>query len=158
MTTTYVTDHARQKELLDKALTLTGSLGFMADAWAMGVYRNDELAGVAVYECFRDGRAELHFGMTPGRVLTPEIISTIVTIAFHPKVFGLNRLLARAPVWNAYAQAALLKAQFQFEYRDRASVAGGEDGIVLSLERDRILEGMTPAGSRDETQAEAASL
>lgn len=148
----------RQKEHLEAALSLTGSQGFMEDARAVAAYRPgkdgepEKLAGVAVFECFRGSRAELHVGLTPGAAMTREILTALVMVAFHPRAFDLERLVARVPHWNVNAICNLLKAGFQFEYRDRFSTVGGEDGIVLSLERDKILEDMAAAGPTHETE------
>lgn len=144
----------RQKEHLEAALALTGSQGFMQDARAVAAYRKkedgtDALAGVAVFECFRAGRAEVHFGMKPGQMLTNDILTAVITIAFHPKAFNLERMVARIPHWNVNALCNVLKIGFQFEYRDRFSVVGGEDGVVLSLDRDKLTS--TAAGSIIET-------
>lgn len=142
--TTFVT--VNQKDHLKAALRLTGSRGFMEDARAVAAYEPGEegdagkMIAVAVFECFRNGRAEMHIGTAPGRVLSLEIVQALVLMAFHPKTFNLDRLMARIPLWNVTAQCAALKVGFQFEYRDRYSVVGGEDGIVMSLERDSILD------------------
>ncbi|MDP0928503.1 GNAT family protein [Paracoccus onubensis] len=148
--TTYVT--VNQKDHLKAALRLTGSKGFMEDARAVAAYapgaegEADSMKAVAVFECFRGGRAELHLGCTPGNQLTLEFIQALVLMAFHPKTFNLDRVMARIPFWNATAQIAALKVGFQFEYRDRYSVIGGEDGIVMSLDRSSIIEQQATAG------------
>lgn len=141
----------QQAHHLEVAKQLTASDGFMADAKAIAAYLPGEtgmdLLAVAVFECFRGGRAELHLGCPDGRHLTPEIITTISTVAFHPRFFGLDTLIARVPVQNVRAICTLLKIGFQIEYRDRSSVAGGGDGIVLSLSKQAVL---ASAGPRDE--------
>lgn len=141
----------QQNHHLEVAKHLTASDGFMQDAKAIAAYLPGEtgmdLLAVAVFECFRGGRAELHFGCPEGKRITPEIVTTVATIAFHPKFFGLDRLVARVATWNVNAICILLKIGFQIEYRDRSSVAGGGDGIVLSLSRETVL---ASAGPRDE--------
>lgn len=142
--TTFVTD--RQEQLLQVALEVTGSEGFMSDARAIGAYHGDpngpeaDLFAVAVFECFRGGRAELHFGMVNGDPLTQELVQMVIMVAFGPRLFDLSRLICRVPEANTRAIIALLKIGFRIEYRDRASVIGGADGIVLSLDRDAILQ------------------
>ena len=148
-------------EHLNAALDLTGSLGFMGDARAVGIYRHDsdggtgKLAAVVVFECFRGGRAELHFGNTEGHRLTLNTLQGIILLAFHPKAFNLDRLLARVPVWNSDAIAALVRMGFEMEYRDRASVGHGADAIVLSLDRDALIR-KAPAGPQTETSPETS--
>ena len=148
-------------EHLNAALDLTGSLGFMGDARAVGIYRHDsdggtgKLAAVVVFECFRGGRAELHFGNTEGHRLTLNTLQGILMLAFHPKAFNLDRLLARVPVWNSDAIAALVRMGFEMEYRDRASVGHGSDAIVLSLDRDALIR-KAPAGPQTETSPETS--
>lgn len=136
----------KQDELLQAGLDATGSDGFMKDAYAIGAYRPDPTTGepdlfaVAVFECFRGGRAELHFGMFHAEALTLELVQMVVLVAFQPRYFNLDRLICRVPIDNTRALCALLKIGFQIEYRDRASVEGGKDGIVLSLDRTTILQ------------------
>ena len=148
-------------EHLNAALDLTGSLGFMGDARAVGIYRHDsdggtgKLAAVVVFECFRGGRADLHFGNTEGHRLTLNTLQGIIMLAFHPKAFNLDRLLARVPVWNSDAIAALVRMGFEMEYRDRASVGHGADAIVLSLDRDALIR-KAPAGPQTETSPETS--
>lgn len=148
-------------EHLNAALDLTGSLGFMGDARAVGIYRHDsdggtgKLAAVVVFECFRGGRAELHFGNTEGHRLTLNTLQGIIMLAFHPKAFNLDRLMARVPVWNSDAIAALVRMGFEMEYRDRASVGHGADAIVLSLDRDALIR-KAPAGPQTETSPETS--
>lgn len=155
--TTFVT--VNQKEHLQTALRLTGSAGFMEDARAVAAYAPGEegeagsMIAVAVFECFRNGRAEMHIGTAPGRSLSLEIVQALVLMAFHPKTFNLERLMARIPHWNVTSQCAALKVGFQFEYRDRYSVVGEEDGIVMSLERDSILDKATAGPTRTEEPA-----
>lgn len=137
--TVFITDN--QKAHLHAALALTGSAGFMSDARAVAAYKPghdgdaSQIVAVAVFECFRGGRAELHFGMADGAPLTVELVQAVILIAFHPKAFNLDRLVCRVPVGNVRSISALLKIGFQIEYRDRASVTGGGDAIVLSFDR-----------------------
>ncbi|WP_103173771.1 hypothetical protein [Paracoccus sp. SY] len=141
----------QQNHHLEVAKQLTGSDGFMSDARAVAAYlpgkAGMDLLAVAVFECFRGGRAELHLGCPAGKKLTAEIITTLSILAFHPKFFGLETLVARVPVQNVNAICTLLKIGFQVEYRDRSSVVGGGDGIVLSLSKETVL---ASAGPRDE--------
>lgn len=151
-TTTFVT--ANQKAHLQAALALTGSDGFMEDARAVAAYRPghdgeaDQIRAAFVFECFRGGRAELHFGMADGAPLTQDLVQAVIMIAFTPKFFNLDRLMCRVPAYNARALIALIKIGFQMEYRDRASVTGGADAIMLSLDRTTILE--APAEPSDD--------
>lgn len=153
MTSRYVT--VDQKKHLEAAKRLTGSEGFLEDARAVAIYRDGHqgdakhLAAVAVFEAFRGGRAELHFGAEDGHPLSREWIVAMVTIAFHPKTFNLSRLIARVPDWNVSAMVILLKLGFEFEYRDRASTAGNDDGIVFSISRDKINEQATAGPTLD---------
>lgn len=141
--------HNQQAHHLDVAKQLTGSEGFMSDARAIAAYlpgdTGMDLLAVAVFECFRGGRAELHLGCAPGKRLTPEIITTVSTLAFHPKFFDLHTLMCRVPAENVHAICTLLKIGFQIEYRDRGSLAGDADGIVLSLSRAMVLAAAGPA-------------
>lgn len=146
--TTFVTD--QQSKHLKAALHLTGSQGFMEDARAVAVYRPgaegdaEEIAAVAVYEAFRGTRAEMHLGTAPGHRITIESLQGLIFMAFHPKVFNLERVLARVPVGNVNMIATLVKMGCQIEYRDRASVAGGGDAIVFSLDRETVLASAAP--------------
>ena len=72
-------------------------------------------------------------------VLASELVQMVIMVAFGPRLFDLSRLICRVPEANTRAIIALLKIGFRIEYRDRASVIGGADGIVLSLDRDAIL-------------------
>lgn len=158
MTTKFVT--SQQAKHLETALDLTGSLGFMDDAKAIGIYRTengdgpDTLAAVAVLECFRGGRAELHFGNAEGHRLTLDTIHGIIAMAFYPRGFNLSRLMARIPVWNTMALSALIRIGFEIEYRDRAFTGMGGDAIVLSLDREAIIK--ASAEPQTETKPEAS--
>ncbi|MFV0382619.1 hypothetical protein [Paracoccus sp. (in: a-proteobacteria)] len=145
--TTFITEG--QKGLLKQALELTGSDGFMEDAVAIAACPTGTGAmhGIAVFECFRGGRAEMHLGYAEGRRLSRDMITALAFIAFHPGYFGLKQLLARVPVRNTGAICMLIRAGFEIEYRDRGSVRGGEDGIVLSLSCDDILASAGPSDS-----------
>lgn len=156
MTSRYVT--VDQKKHLEAAKRLTGSEGFLEDARAVAIYRDGHegdakhLSAVAVFEGFRGGRTELHFGAEDGHPLSREWIIAMVTIAFHPKTFNLSRLLVRVPDWNTAVQCMLLKLGFEFEYRDRASTAGGDDGIVFSVTREKLSD-RAAAGPNSEFHA-----
>lgn len=145
---TFVTD--LQKEHLERALSLTGSEGFAADARAIAAYSTTEdgqpgdLISITVFENFRGGRAEVHFGNVLGRRMTREIFTTMSFLAFHPKYFNISRLMARCEPTNVNMLCTMLKMGFQFEYRDRYSMPYGEDGIVLSLEREDVLAAAGP--------------
>lgn len=148
MTTTFVTE--KQSKHLKAALELTGSLGFMEDARAVAMYRTgkegdeEEITAIAVYESFRGNRAEMHLGTAPGHRLTLEMLQGLVTLCFHPRWFNLDRVLARVPTENRNMIATLVKMGCEIEYRDRASVAGGGDAIVLSLDREEVLASAAP--------------
>lgn len=160
MTSRFVT--VDQKKHLEAAKRLTGSTGFLEDAKAVAIYRDGHegdvknLAAVAVFEAFRGHRAELHFGAEDGHPLSMEWIVAMVQIAFHPRTFNLERLIARVPDWNVGAQVILLKLGFEFEYRDRGSTAGGDDGIVFSLSREKIV-GQATAGPNLDIPVDTAS-
>ena len=159
MTTKFIT--SQQAKHLEIALDLTGSLGFMNDARAIAIYRTqgdgaeDALAAVAVLECFRGGRAELHFGNVEGHRLTLETIQGIIAMAFSPRGFNLSRLMARIPVWNTMSLSALIRIGFEVEYRDRASTGQGSDAIVLSLDRETIIS-KASAEPQTETKPEVS--
>lgn len=159
MTTTFVTNN--QKQHLQAALSLTGSLGFMEDARCVAMYRNggegeaQEIAAVAVFECFRGGRAEMHLGSSAGHRLTLETLQGLILLAFHPRCFNLDRVLARVPTANINMVATLVKMGCEMEYRDRASVAGGGDAIVFSLDREAVLK-QTEATAAPQTETEPA--
>ncbi len=144
MTTKFVT--MNQREALEIAKTLTNSPGFMEDARAIAAYQNgfegnpEYLKGVLVFEGFRPNRsAEIHFGMAFGKAITLEIIQMGVTVAFHPKLFNLDRVLAKVPVGNVFAICTLLKLGFQIEYRERQALADGGDAITLALTRETVI-------------------
>ncbi|MCG6112863.1 MAG: hypothetical protein MEQ74_11865 [Paracoccus sp.] len=151
----------QQAHHLEVAKQLTGAQGFMDDAKAIAAYlpgdTGMDLLAVAVFECFRGTRAELHLGCPNGKRLTPDIITALATLAFHPAYFGLDKVTCWVPVSNTNAICILVKIGFQIEYRDRSSVEGEDDGIVLSLSKQTVL---APAGPRDENtrlkQAETA--
>lgn len=160
MTSRFVT--VDQRKHLEAAKRLTGSAGFLEDAKAVAIYRDGHegdaksLAAVAVFEAFRGGRAELHFGSEEGHPLSREWIIAMVTIAFHPRTFNLSRLIARVPDWNINAMVLLLKLGFEFEYRDRGSTAGGDDGIVFSITRSKITD-QAAAGPNPDLHVDLAS-
>lgn len=147
-----------QKSHLAAALAMTHSEGFMEDAIAIAAYRPggegdaEELAAVAVFECIRGRRADLHFGMPRPMGLSVDLIQAVVGIAFHPKHLNLDRLFMRVPEANTHALVALIKIGCSFEYRERASLARGQDAIVLSLDRSRI------AGSAGPTNREESPV
>lgn len=136
----YVT--VNQKEHLAAALTLTGAHAFAEDACAVAAYRDggegqaSKLVLVLVFDGFRKGWADVHFGLAPDVALTPEMVQAISQMAFHKRVFGLDRIACRVPVENRELLARLIEEGFEIEYRDRASTATGGDAIVLSLGRD----------------------
>ncbi|SEN87115.1 hypothetical protein SAMN04489859_102014 [Paracoccus alcaliphilus] len=144
MTTTFTT--TRQKDTLAKAMDLTNSPGFMEDACAIAAYQDgfennpDYLKGIIVFEAFRPNQsAEFHFGMAFGKMLSVDIIQMGVTVAFHPKLFNLDRLVTKTPVENVRAICALLKIGFQIQHRERGALANGGDVIVSTLDRADVL-------------------
>lgn len=143
MTTKFVT--IDQKQILAIAKELTDSTNFMQDARAIAAYQDgfegnpDYLKAVMVFECFRGGAAETHFGMAFGRPLSLEIIQLGVLVSFHPKLFNLNRIIAKVPVDNVRVICSMLKMGFQMEHRERGVLRDGTDAIVLTLTRAHAL-------------------
>lgn len=144
MPTKFVT--TSQKDILETAKILTESPGFMEDARAIAAYQDgfegnpDYIKAVIVFEGFRPNRsAEMHFGMAFGKAITLEIIQMGVTVAFHPKLFNLDRVVAKVPVGNVFAICTLLKLGFQIEYRERQALADGGDVIVLAMTRETVI-------------------
>lgn len=133
----------RQDDHLKEGLRLTRSEGFLSDAVAIAAYSDEgskrELRCVAVFEAVRGGRADLHFGLTDTSRLTPDIITAISTIAFHPRHMDLNRLMARIPADRPDVLAIAIKIGFRFEYVDRGALVDGADAVVMSLDRAVIL-------------------
>lgn len=144
MPTKFVT--TSQKDILETAKILTESPGFMEDARAIAAYQHgfegnpEYLKGIIVFEGFRPNRsAEMHFGMAFGKAITLEIIQMGVTVAFHPKLFNLDRIITKTPVGNVKAICALLKIGFEIQHRERAALADGGDVIVSTLTRQAVL-------------------
>ncbi len=88
-----------QGAIIEMAMALTDSPGFMEDARAIAAYQDgfegnpDYIKAVIVFEGFRPNRsAEMHFGMAFGKAITLEIIQMGVTVAFHPKLFNLDQV------------------------------------------------------------------
>lgn len=157
MTTKFVT--TSQASMLETAKKLTNSPGFMRDAYAISAYQNgfegnaDYLKGVIVFEAFRLNRsAEFHFGMAFDRPLSIDIIQMGVTVAFHPKLFNLERVVTRTPVSNVKAICALLKMGFQIQHRENGALANGGDVIVSVLTRESVLAQVKPAEPVPETE------
>jgi hypothetical protein len=142
MTVKFVT--GGQKALIEQAKALTNSTGFMEDARAVAAYENgfegnpEHLRSVIVFEAFRGRAAEFHFGMANGKRLSLELIHMGVMVAFHPKLFGLERLLTRTPVDNVPAICALAKMGFRVVGFEKAALMNGGDVIVSCLERSAI--------------------
>lgn len=130
----YTITKTDQESLLEAALTLTGSEGWHKDAVAFGASKvgTRDVTYIGVYQNFAGGEAEIHFS-TIGTRLNKQVLEAYLTIAFHPKMLGLKKLVANVAASNLQAQRACLGLGFQFEYRKRSSAAGGEDAIVLSL-------------------------
>lgn len=149
---TFITD--RQDEHLARALELTNTEGWMQDAVVISAYSTKDdgavgdLLGVAVFENFRGGRAEMHFGYAPGHRLTLEMIQAITLIAFSPSYFNLDTVLTCTPENQVSAICSLLKIGFAFEHRCRGVITGDRDGIMLSLTRERAL---TPTTADDDS-------
>lgn len=131
----YSLSKINQDALLEAAATLTKSEGWFKDAVAFAAKQAPDAGPVAigVYQNFAAGGADLHFA-TIGSRLHKKMLEAYLTLSFHPNMLGLKRLFAHIPTSNVAAQRAALSVGFQFEYRKRASAAGGEDAIVLSLE------------------------
>lgn len=143
MTAKFVT--TAQKKHLAAALKMTNSEGFMHDAISIAAYRPggegdpEHIVAIAVFECFRGDQAEMHFAMANGRIPSREIIQGLMTVAFHPKMLNLRRVLTRTPARLPNAIAGLLKVGFQIEFRHRNCLADGGDAIVSSLDRAAVL-------------------
>jgi RimJ/RimL family protein N-acetyltransferase len=123
--------------LLKTALDLTGSQGWRADAMVWGVFDTPEgdLKAVAVFQNIDTHGAEFHFGMAPGRRLTPGIVKSLIVMATHHRGMNLPRLFAHIAADNIAAQAAALKCGATFEYRIRGGLRDGKDVIVMALDR-----------------------
>lgn len=144
MPTKFVT--TSQKDILETAKILTESPGFMEDARAIAAYQNgfegnpDYLKGIVVFEAFRPNRsAEFHFGMAFGRPVSLDIIQMGITVAFHPRLFNLDRVITKTPVTNVKAICGLLKIGFQIQHREIGALADGGDVIVSTLTRQDVL-------------------
>ncbi|UFM64246.1 hypothetical protein LOS78_01865 [Paracoccus sp. MA] len=144
MSTKFVT--TSQKQILATAMALTQSPGFMEDARAIAAYQSgfegnpDYLKAVLVFEAFRPNHsAEFHFGMAFNRPVSLEIIQMGITVAFHPKLFNLDRVITKTPVENVRAICGLLKIGFQIQHRENGALADGGDVIVSSLSRDAVM-------------------
>lgn len=150
MTKTTFATHS-QKAHLEKARELTGSTGFMPDAIALAAYQpgNEgdarDLVAVTVFECIRGGRADVHFGMKRKGALSLDLIQAALMLAFDAKLLNLDRVYARTAPRNTAAQVSLIKVGFEFEHRERASLASGEDAIVFSLDRAAIMAAAGPS-------------
>lgn len=144
-----------QPELLDAALAVTQSRGWRDDAIAFGAMRGADgpVVAVGVFQGFVSGgfdrpEAEFHFG-TAGRV-TRGIIDAFKVLAFHERGMNLEKLWAPIAASNREALRAAIGCGFEFEYRKRYGLAGGEDAIVLSMARATGL-----ASARPELKSEA---
>lgn len=152
MTTRFVT--ISQKALLDQALRLTNSHAFMADAVAIAAYQDgfdgqaDYLKSIMVFEAFRPNRsAEFHFGMAFNAKVSLDVIRMGVTVAFHPKMFNLERIITKTPVENVNAICSLLKSGFEIQYRENNALANGGDVLVSALTRESVLKQITKTKS-----------
>lgn len=130
----YSITRENQDRLLETALILTKSEAWHKDAIAFAVREQgeSESACIGVFENFAGGSADLHFA-TVGQRLNKRIVEAYKFIAFHPRMFGLNRLFASIAASNLAAQRACLHVGFQFEYRKRSGAVGGEDAIIMLL-------------------------
>jgi hypothetical protein len=125
-----------QDYILAKAAQATGSTGWARDAHGfLAVDRSRQEpreVAVGVFQRFVGGEAEFHFAMLDGR-FRRDVLDTFMWLAFHDRGAGLDKVWAIIPARNRLAQAAAVRAGFEFEYRKRAGMAGGEDAIVLSM-------------------------
>lgn len=149
MSTKFVT--TGQKGLLEKAMELTNSPGFIEDARAIAAYQDgfegnpEYLKAVIVFEAFRPNRsAEFHFGMAFGRPLSLDIIQMGVLVAFHPNLFNLDMVVTKTPVQNVKAICGLLKIGFQIQHRENGVLADGGDVVVSTLTRAQAIAGAAP--------------
>lgn len=131
----YTITKANQNDLLEAALTLTGSKGWFADAVAFAAKPSPdaEPVAIAVFQNFAGGGADVHFA-TIGTRLHKNLLEAFLTLAFAPRMLGIKRLFSHVAASNIPGQRASLGVGFQFEYRKRGSAAGGEDAIVFMLE------------------------
>ena len=125
-----------QTELLESALEPTGSSGWRDDAVAFGVKGDgDTLTAVAVFQGFGGNDAEFHFAKLGDGSITRGHIEAFSMIAFHHRGLGLKKVWAQIAAHNKAAQRAAVGLGFDFEYRKRAGLEGGEDAIVFSMSR-----------------------
>lgn len=127
-------DQARLKEL---ALAPTGSAGWMQDAIAFGASRaaGGDIVAVAIFQNFRHREADFHFAMLGNARIGAETVKAMLTLAFSPRMFDLNRLWGHIAASNTIAQVAAIKAGGSFEYRIRGGSEERDDIIVVSMLR-----------------------
>lgn len=146
-----------QQTLLKYGLEATGALAFHKDAIAFGIYPDQPtddvvttLQGVGVFQDFTAAEdAELHIGMFDGKPMNRTIIKAFTNLAFHPRLFNLQRLWVSISEDNATAQAAAVRVGFRFEFRKRGGFMGGKDAILLAMERPSPI---LAAAKRNETE------
>ncbi len=126
-----------QDQLKKLALDPTGSTGWMQDAIAFGASREQggKVMAVAIFQNFRRGEADFHFAMLDGTRIGSETVKAMLTLAFSPRMFALNRIWGHIAASNATAQVAAIKAGASFEYRIRGGTEGEDDVIVVSMLR-----------------------
>lgn len=125
-----------QEGLLAQALAVTASTGWRKDAIAWGVLTDDgSLRAVAVFQNFDGEGADFHFGMIGEARIGHSLIQGLVRLSMHPRAMNLPRLMMHIDAENRVAQAAALKIGASFEARIRGSLRGGNDVILMALER-----------------------
>lgn len=125
---------ANQEELLEAAIGPAGVAGWHRDAVAFGARRDGEgeILAVGVFQNFANRTAEFYFASL-GTTMTRGMMESYLVLAFHPKMLALERAFVVIPRTNRAALRAAVALGFEFEYRKRSSVTGGDDAIVLSL-------------------------
>lgn len=124
-----------QPELLEAAKQATRSTGFKSDAIALGAYDGPEgdLLAVGVFQNFMGKQAEFHFGLVDGDRITRQMVEAYVAVAFHQRMFGLERMVTTIAAENRPAQIVSLKMGFQVEARVRSGMSDGSDAILMSI-------------------------
>ena len=134
---------------LGVAATLTNSKGWMADAHAIAAYSQpvksgvyvspDALIGIMVFQNRTTTSADMHIGLMDGHRLTKGFLTSLLTIAFHPRMCGYDKLLCYIPEINRFAQGNAVHLGFDFEARIRGGSADGGDAILMTMTRQRAL-------------------
>lgn len=121
--------------LLDQALALTLSEGWMADAIAVGGFvpsnAGEAADAVMVLQNLTTLGGEVHFGLREGAHATPRLVRGFMHFAF--RVRRLPMVVAPVFAWNAAAQVMALKAGFRVGGYLASARPGRDDVVVLRL-------------------------